>query len=667
MRTRDRRALLMAGSAGVACAATSLAQSIVYVNRAAAPGGDGHSWGTAFRDLQDALTVSSPIQVWVAQGVYTPDRASGDRLARFNIGARSLYGGFVGNETSIDQRDPAAHVTVLSGDLAGDDGPGFTNYGENSRVIASIATAGVLDGFTLRGAAGGGGIGSALLMSGGTAQGCAFIANQGLQDAEGGAVSVPSDSGPAVIQNCRFTGNRKLNGSGGAILAQPPFSLSISGTTFDDNTCSGPGGGAVSGGPAITNCTFDSNTVTSGGGSGGAVYGPVRLLTGCTFLNNAADRGGAVYASGGSGDLLIGCAFSGNHANDGGAVFLGEGTSVVRGSTFSQNVAVRGGAVASVNSSPALVFCTFDHNHGFYGGGAHCDGGRPIALNCRFFGNDTAIPNASGGSGGALYLTNATSPTLAGCLCSGNRADAFGGAVAGESLSTGASIVNCTFSLNHAATGGGAFIVGSVGLGVANCIFWGNDDSAGGISAQLGGGAPASVRYSTIQGWNGSPPGPGNSGADPLLINPYGPDGVAGTDDDDLRLPRFSPACDSGDTAAVPRDDFDLNGNHNFNEPLPLDANGESRVVDDVRAPNTGAGPGYPVDRGGLEFQPPPCYANCDGSSDAPALNVNDFLCFLARFAAADPYANCDGSTAAPTLNVNDFACFVDAFAGGCP
>jgi hypothetical protein len=61
------------------------------------------------------------------------------------------------------------------------------------------------------------------------------------------------------------------------------------------------------------------------------------------------------------------------------------------------------------------------------------------------------------------------------------------------------------------------------------------------------------------------------------------------------------------------------------------------------------------------------CYANCDGSTTPPILNVNDFACFLNRFAAGDPYANCDGSTTPPILNVLDFACFINAFAQGCP
>lgn len=70
------------------------------------------------------------------------------------------------------------------------------------------------------------------------------------------------------------------------------------------------------------------------------------------------------------------------------------------------------------------------------------------------------------------------------------------------------------------------------------------------------------------------------------------------------------------------------------------------------------------------------CYANCDGSTTFPILNVDDFTCFIDRFAAAQQlpheaqvlhYANCDNSTTAPVLNVDDFTCFIAAFAAGCP
>ncbi len=60
------------------------------------------------------------------------------------------------------------------------------------------------------------------------------------------------------------------------------------------------------------------------------------------------------------------------------------------------------------------------------------------------------------------------------------------------------------------------------------------------------------------------------------------------------------------------------------------------------------------------------CYANCDNSTSPPILNVNDFNCFLNRYAAGESYANCDGSTNNPLLTVNDFQCFLNTYAAGC-
>jgi hypothetical protein len=64
---------------------------------------------------------------------------------------------------------------------------------------------------------------------------------------------------------------------------------------------------------------------------------------------------------------------------------------------------------------------------------------------------------------------------------------------------------------------------------------------------------------------------------------------------------------------------------------------------------------------------PGPCYANCDGSTTPPILNVADCVCFQSLFAAGNAAANCDGSTTPPILNVADFVCFQQAFAAGCP
>jgi hypothetical protein len=70
---------------------------------------------------------------------------------------------------------------------------------------------------------------------------------------------------------------------------------------------------------------------------------------------------------------------------------------------------------------------------------------------------------------------------------------------------------------------------------------------------------------------------------------------------------------------------------------------------------------------GAYEFQGTTCYANCDGSTAPPVLNIADYVCFTQRFAAGDPLANCDNSTAPPVLNIADFVCFSQRFAAGCP
>src|SRR5690606_33093528 len=122
----------------------------IHVDADAAPGGDGASWATAFPDLQDglaaaaALSQAGPVEVWVAEGVYRPGPA-GNRAATFILRNNvALYGGFAGGETSREERDPSVNLTILSGDLAGDDEGTITNRGDNAYhvVTASVVAVG---------------------------------------------------------------------------------------------------------------------------------------------------------------------------------------------------------------------------------------------------------------------------------------------------------------------------------------------------------------------------------------------------------------------------------------------------------------------------------------------------------------------------------------------
>jgi hypothetical protein len=85
-------------------------------------------------------------------------------------------------------------------------------------------------------------------------------------------------------------------------------------------------------------------------------------------------------------------------------------------------------------------------------------------------------------------------------------------------------------------------------------------------------------------------------------------------------------------------------------------------VVEDCAGGDIGTFTAWTLNLG----RPQACYPNCDSSTTHPILNVQDFSCFLGRYAAGDPYANCDGSTALPTLNVGDFTCYLQKFAAGC-
>jgi hypothetical protein len=74
----------------------------------------------------------------------------------------------------------------------------------------------------------------------------------------------------------------------------------------------------------------------------------------------------------------------------------------------------------------------------------------------------------------------------------------------------------------------------------------------------------------------------------------------------DFRLAPGSPAIDAGNSAAVPADATDLDGNDNTAEHIPLDLDGRPRFFDDPKTVDTGieSPPLAVVDMGPYEFAP---------------------------------------------------------------
>jgi hypothetical protein len=295
---------------------------VLYVDDDASPGGDGLSWGTACRFLQDALADAAGLggavsEVRVAQGVYRPDQdeagdvAPGDREATFRLcNGVALLGGYAGiGSPDPDERDVGLYATILSGDLADDDGPDFAGNEENSfHVVTGSGTDGsaVIDGFTIRGGNANGPYGAPTGSGGGffnengspTLSRCTFSGNAA---AFSGGGMHNGNSNPSV-SCCTFSGNWVIvsGGAMGNFTSSPTVVNCVflgNETILDD-----PGRmSMIAGQPAVTARAAIRGTALRGGG-GGAIfndYASSPTVAYCTFRSNRADFGGAIYNWGG--------------------------------------------------------------------------------------------------------------------------------------------------------------------------------------------------------------------------------------------------------------------------------------------------------------------------------------------------------------------------------
>ncbi|MBU1631244.1 MAG: hypothetical protein KKH49_05540, partial [Candidatus Omnitrophica bacterium] len=138
---------------------------IWYVDDSVSISGDGKTWNTAFKYLEDALNnplLTPSDEIWVAQGTYKPDNTPPyDRTATFLLkNGVTIKGGYAGYGASNPYaHDIEAYSTILSGDLNSNDGPDFTNYDDNSYHVTSVFGSSIgpsysqptLDGFTIKG------------------------------------------------------------------------------------------------------------------------------------------------------------------------------------------------------------------------------------------------------------------------------------------------------------------------------------------------------------------------------------------------------------------------------------------------------------------------------------------------------------------------------------
>lgn len=396
-----------------------------------------------------------------------------------------------------------------------------------------------------------------------------------------------TDSSPTIRGN-RITGNTSSVDGGGIFLRQ-------SSAVIADNM--------ITGNQAVENPP-DPLSVIKGGGIFIEDSSPV--LTRNVIANNTAEAGGGIAFDGEiSSNLAIHrCRIEDNIAEDGnggGILAFGDGTVDVFNCVVSNNVASK-------------------------------DGGG-ISIRPPFFSRAGGGPNPP--CDAVETCSNVLTVTVANSLIVGNTAN---GTIGGGGIFVGdcadGHISDCTFSCNSTTSGGGAVVAFSSCLNLRNSILW--NDSPQEILVD---NANADVGFSDVQGGQAAVVLQGfaptlvyanNINADPLFVDPLGPDGISCTGDECLQLGTGSPAIDAANNCAVLDDAPDLDADMNTGEPLPLDLDHEPRFVDDGAVMDTGIASGpcvltggsctngdWPVvDMGAYEFQA--------GSRDCDANTIPD-------------------------------------------
>lgn len=446
-------------------------QSVKYVRWNAPGNNDGSSWMDAYRDLQDALNSAvDGDEIWIASGTYYPGGLMPDTLSTFQISAAvALYGGFMGNETSLGDRNPAGNPTVLSGDLARNDVSGdfLQNRGDNARHVVTVI-ADSTDLVTLDGL---------MITNGHTTDN----GNLPPQFFSGGGVLSFS---PLYVIDCRFTENFGRTGGCIAQLAVTEVPTEIRTSRFDQN-----GGTSQSAGiymaeqklGVIADCVFENNQTNRG-----ALY----LLDctdftvrNCRFENNvnAGGFGGAYYNWNCVNTIMENCQFIGNEAANAGGIYIdgrdGKGLGITISNTLFQenNTPGRGAAIYGANAEYKIIGCEFMNNTATRtGGGLHASNDKYEIDNCRFFGNV-----AGWGPGVTTYNEFAVG-TIKNCTFESNQALTSGGAVSNGFKAT-VTYEDNVFLGNQARFGGAMYIQNdTTAVTVTNCEFGGNVAETGG-------------------------------------------------------------------------------------------------------------------------------------------------------------------------------------------
>jgi parallel beta-helix repeat protein len=293
------------------------AYTTLYVDSSIVASGDGGSWATAFKTLDEGLIAAEQCtnvnNIWVAKGTYQP----ASTIAFSLLQKVKIYGGFPTGGGSFAQRAPALHTSILKGSGT------VVVYNE------SVDATGLLDGFTITGGASVSGGGMYNFKASPTINNCVFTNNAAAANGGAGGGIYNRNASPA-ISNCIFSNNSAstANTGGGGAIFNSNASPVISQCIFTNNTAKY--GGAIynylTSSPIVKNTVFAGNIA---GADGGAIanYGTTLHVNNVTFVNNIAGGGGGAIDNDGSALSVTNTLFWGNTATDANKdIWMGNGT-----------------------------------------------------------------------------------------------------------------------------------------------------------------------------------------------------------------------------------------------------------------------------------------------------------------------------------------------------
>ena len=207
----------------------------IYVDTDATSGlNNGSSWANAYTTLQPALNVASAgDSIWIAAGTYNPthlpstgDTSTTSRDVSFYLDTDiEIYGGFVGTETAISQRNSTSNPVILSGDINA--GGTATNDCYHVFITDGLSSAAVLDGVTI---------------TGGKANGSSRITYSGQNyDRHHGGGMYNRSSSP-TLTDVTISGNTASHGGGMYSMSSSP---TLTDVTISGNTASYGGIGCI--------------------------------------------------------------------------------------------------------------------------------------------------------------------------------------------------------------------------------------------------------------------------------------------------------------------------------------------------------------------------------------------------------------------------------------